>query len=175
MSAAIMEEDQLALLVQTLKSQIGITSEKITQLQTVSNTLLKPEDTEAVTDTKTEPSNKSLTRELEKRRLQLIMDVQKHDYVGEKLMVLINQSEELLAYLKLFLVEPRVASSEENSNYISSKVNATAECLKSHIQKTQADQTRIAMKLSELNDKMTYLLDTTITGFNNKATTGTKE
>lgn len=155
----VMDEGQLALLVQTLKGQIALTCERITQLQTVSNTLLKPDDTVPETEQLTPITP---VRELEKRRLQLLMDVQKHDYIGEKLMVLISQNEELLAYLKLFLMEPRVDYSEESSNYVASKVNATADSLRSHIEDSRVDQARVALKLTELNDRMLELLDTTI-------------
>lgn len=115
-------DDLLAIsnLVLILNQRINESAETISKIQAISQEILPQKDvngkndvTESINNHNTKSLNvkeeeedddeNSTIRKLEEERMELVMDIQKQDFISEKLIELIDQNQEMLESVKEYL------------------------------------------------------------------------
>ena len=133
-------------LVQSLTQLVKDSSDHINRLQAISASMV-PKDTfnELCTTQIEDNSEPQVTEDyvihlLENQRLDLVMDIQKQDLIGEKLSELIQQNEEIMGSVKEYFAKKDTIRKEEEddaaqrySNYVCDVIEPTHDHLESSL------------------------------------------
>lgn len=96
-------------LSQALTKQLTESSERIKQLQTAARSLVSPQDYDKLSqgtqriEFSGPTTDALLIHELEQQRLELVMDLQKQDYMADQLSELVSQNQHVLDSVRTFL------------------------------------------------------------------------
>lgn len=139
-------------LVESLTSQLTDSAEHISKLQRIALELVKLSDYDVLSNNQQEvtldeiETDQQIIQRLEDERLQLVMELQRQDYVSTKVVELMDQNRDIIDSVKDFLTardkDGRYADDEENADdsnlkrvelYINHIVKPTETQLRSNI------------------------------------------
>lgn len=163
-------DDLLAIssLVLTLNQRVNESAESISKLQEISNEIV-PHDSKTNKTTTDQLQNNhnidndhdddesSMIRKLEEERIALVMDIQKQDFVGEKLMELIDQNQEMLESVKEYLqaresiqIEEDLYTKNDIEKFVHDIIQPTRVQLRENNQILHTKIERLAEKLMQI-------------------------
>ena len=168
-------DDLLAIssLVLTLNQRVNESAESIFKLQEISNVIVPHNSTTDKTttdqpqdncssnndneDDDEEEDESSIIRKLEDERIALVMDIQKQDFVGEKLRELIDQNQEMLDSVKEYLqaresiqIEEDLYTKNDIEKFVHDIIQPTRIQLRENNQILHTKIERLAEKLMEI-------------------------
>lgn len=168
-------DDLLAIssLVLTLNQRVNESAESIFKLQEISNVIVPHDSTTDKTttdqpqdncssnndneDDDEEEDESSIIRKLEDERIALVMDIQKQDFVGEKLRELIDQNQEMLESVKEYLqaresiqIEEDLYTKNDIEKFVHDIIQPTRIQLRENNQILHTKIERLAEKLMEI-------------------------
>lgn len=168
-------DDLLAIssLVLTLNQRVNESAESIFKLQEISNVIVPHNSTTVKTttdqpqdncssnndneDDDEEEDESSIIRKLEDERIALVMDIQKQDFVGEKLRELIDQNQEMLDSVKEYLqaresiqIEEDLYTKNDIEKFVHDIIQPTRIQLRENNQILHTKIERLAEKLMEI-------------------------
>lgn len=168
-------DDLLAIssLVLTLNQRVNESAESIFKLQEISNVIVPHDSTTDKTttdqpqdncssnndneDDDEEEDESSIIRKLEEERIALVMDIQKQDFVGEKLRELIDQNQEMLESVKEYLqaresiqIEEDLYTKNDIEKFVHDIIQPTRIQLRENNQILHTKIERLAEKLMEI-------------------------
>ncbi|EER33778.1 predicted protein [Candida tropicalis MYA-3404] len=160
-------------LVSTLNQRVNESAESIFKLQEISNVIVPHNSTTDKTttdqpqdncssnndneDDDEEEDESSIIRKLEDERIALVMDIQKQDFVGEKLRELIDQNQEMLDSVKEYLqaresiqIEEDLYTKNDIEKFVHDIIQPTRIQLRENNQILHTKIERLAEKLMEI-------------------------
>lgn len=153
-------------LVQSLTQLVKDSPDHINRLQTIAASMV-PKETfnELCTKQVEDPSEPQVTEEyvvhlLENQRLDLVMDIQKEDFIGEKLSELIQQNEDIMGSVKEYFARKDTIRREEEdeaaqrySKYVCDVIEPTHDHLESSLGVFNLAIVKIKQLLLEFGDE----------------------
>ncbi|RCK65764.1 hypothetical protein Cantr_01568 [Candida viswanathii] len=154
-------DDLLAIsnLVLTLNQRVNDSAEYITKLQAITREIAPRKDGNDTTEPVLPASQGSdevedEIRKLEQERIALVMDIQKQDFVSEKLIELIEQNQEMLESVKEYLqaresirIEEEVYTKRDIEVFVTEIIRPTREQLQENSQNLHTRIGKLTEKL----------------------------
>ncbi|RCK58152.1 hypothetical protein Cantr_06629 [Candida viswanathii] len=154
-------DDLLAIsnLVLTLNQRVNDSAEYITKLQAITREIAPRKDSNDTAKAALPASHGSdevedEIRKLEQERIALVMDIQKQDFVSEKLIELIEQNQEMLESVKEYLqaresirIEEEVYTKRDIEVFVTEIIRPTREQLRENSQNLHTRIGKLTEKL----------------------------
>ncbi|KAK6455233.1 uncharacterized protein RJT20DRAFT_55683 [Scheffersomyces xylosifermentans] len=169
------EIQSISSLLHSLTIQLTDSSDHITKLQKLATDLVSSEqydslsqpqpgsdDSKKITELTPEDEENLMIQLLEKERLSLVLEVQKHDFLGEKLVELVDQNEDIVETVKEYLQSKDAIRREEEDfakrrfdNYMDNILQPTIDQLDSNLFDLYTGVHRIQESLKEFSSTTT--------------------
>ncbi|ODV79630.1 uncharacterized protein CANTADRAFT_49451 [Suhomyces tanzawaensis NRRL Y-17324] len=168
------ELQAISTLVQSLTVQLNESGDHIAKLQNIArslapknqfNELCKEVDNDGSSTAEIDREER-IIQELERQRLDIVMDLQKQDYMTEKLQSLIDQNEDIVATVKEYLENKDSIRWEEQKhveqnfdNYVKRVLEPTELKLSGCLQELQNNVSKVANIIKIYSEKSTQEFD----------------
>ncbi|RLV94132.1 hypothetical protein JA1_001935 [Spathaspora sp. JA1] len=155
----------ISTLVQTLTPEVSETNDEILRLEKLIKELVTEEEYKELTKRTSSPPTGTITedeiiKKLQEHRVNLVMKLQKQDFINEKLQELIIQNQDILDSVKEYLETKELIHQQELNhqrdlfnNFSGNVVAPTINSLDRDLQDMELEINRAQFKLEKLIDK----------------------